>query len=210
MTFTGKQFLLIAASVVWLAASVVPLAYLSAAHLRAVKLMSNVPTLAVAALTNPAPENGVDGKTQGGSRWKLVHLLVEGCSCSAAVAEHLCERLPLKDVEEVVYVVGGDHHFEWVNNLQRLGFDVRVQNAEELRLALGSDAGPQLLIADPTGAIRYRGGYQSTRPGTRLNHLATNMEADTPQECEILLALRQGRDVQAYPAFGCGGSLSLP
>ncbi len=150
----------------------------------------------------------------------MIHLLVEGCGCSEAIAGHLCDRRPMKDVDEVVYVVAGNHHFDWVKKLNRDGFDVRVQTADEVRLALGTDAGPQLLIEDPTGAIRYRGGYQSTRPGARLNdasvihpglnHPATGLETDTPQESEILCALRQGRDVDVYPAFGCAGALNLP
>jgi len=195
MIVRSKQFLLIPALGLWFAASAVPLAYFSAAHGRALHLASRDRAVAV----KPAE-----------SRWRMVHLLVEGCGCSASIARHLCERLPSRDADEVVYVVGGSHHFDWVKNLQRLGFDVRVKNADEVRIALGTDSGPQLLIEDSTGAIRYRGGYQSTRPGTQLNHHAQGDEADSPQELEILSALRQGRDVKAYPAFGCAGSLSLP
>lgn len=173
------------------------MAFFGAGHLQSLILISEDRGL-------PAP---VRAANPARPRWRMVHLLVEGCDCSAAIARHLCDRRPIAGVDEVVYVVGGNHHFDWVKNLAGLGFDVQVKDAGELRRLLGTDAGPQLLIEDPTGAIRYRGGYQSSRPGTGLNHPPIGSETDIPQEREILSALRQGGEVEAYPAFGCAGSL---
>jgi hypothetical protein len=128
-----------------------------------------------------------------GSRWQAVHVLTEGCPCSAAVAEYLVSRGVAADVSEEVWIAGDGN--ELSNELASRGFRIERVTAEQLHHAHGASVlgAPWLLLLDPQGNLAYSGGYAQRRPqhGVELEDLA------------ILRQLQSGQPVASRPAFGC-------
>jgi len=127
------------------------------------------------------------------SRWQAVHVLSEGCPCSAAVAEYLLRRGPAADVSEQVWIAGDGNDLS--NELAPRGFKIQRVTAEQLHHAHGASVlgAPWLLLFDPQGTLAYSGGYAERRPqpGVELEDL------------KILHQLQSGRPVAPMPAFGC-------
>ncbi len=126
--------------------------------------------------------------------WQAVHVLTEGCPCSAAVAEYLVRRGPANGVSETVWIAGAGEDLS--SELVSRGFKIQRVTAKELHHAHGASVlgAPWLLLLDPQGNLAYSGGYaeQRPRPGVELEDLA------------ILQQLQSGQCVQTRPAFGCG------
>jgi hypothetical protein len=76
--------------------------------------------------------------------WRAVHIVVDGCPCSARLLEHLKSR-SLAGFRETTLILGRDLDPEAAH--ERYGFE----------------GVPWLVIADPAGRIRYSGGY-TARP----------------------------------------------
>lgn len=123
-------------------------------------------------------------------RWQAVYVLGEKCPCSSRVARHLMDRGPAKSIEEHILQVGDEPETE--AGLRRAGWVLWRRAPEVARDEYGALSAPLLVIVDPRGEIRYRGGL-SRRSDAR----------DGFHEQEIWTALQQGREVKQLPAYGC-------
>lgn len=129
---------------------------------------------------NPTPRPG----------WHLVHLLSTDCACSQKLADYLISRHPLPNVSETVLVVGPDHTL--TRRLLEHGWDVRTNQADNLRQRYGIRSIPALLVANPQHQIVYTGGY-ADRPNPQRGY----------RDLTILSQSQQGQRVSPYPIFGC-------
>lgn len=129
--------------------------------------------------------------------WRMVHVLAADCGCSAAVVEHLVQRRTAPTANEEVWLVGKSS--AWKQRLGAVGFTVNPITAADLESRHGLQGAPWLLIHDPTGALRYSGGYAETTPrrGTAL--------ADR----SLLARLQASETPTAFPAFGCATGRNL-
>ena len=121
-----------------------------------------------------------------------VHVLSSECPCSQRVVHHLVDTDRPPGWHEVVL---------WVGDLPPAPelvakFDVRKLTAAELA-ALGIEAAPILIAIDPSGRIRYSGGYTDRKQGAVFHDL------------DALAAVRGPTDLVALPVFGCAVSERL-
>lgn len=122
--------------------------------------------------------------------WQAIYILGSDCACSLRVAEHLAQRGRLADIEERTILVGRSAESDsW---LQRLGLQLVRWTAEDALQAFGAHNAPLLLFIDPSGDIRYAGGF-ARRSDFR----------DGFAEQKIWAELRAGREVERLPAYGC-------
>jgi hypothetical protein len=178
-------------AIVWFVGMSTALAWVMADHLRPLKFASAAPD---ARLSQPS------------SKWTVKHVLVEGCTCSEAIAHYLCHRGPLPEAYEVVYVAQGNRQVPWTDQLSQAGFVVERRPGEQLSAQLGVEGGPSLLVVNPTGTVRYRGGYQNSRP-REITDWAQIDPQNQPQDLLILSKLMKGQNVAPLPAFGCAVGL---
>ena len=127
--------------------------------------------------------------------WRAVHVMVEGCPCSATVAQHLVNRKPVSGWREFVYSLEGNVEPAWVAELRGAGYRVERMDAATLKSKTGASGGPWLLAATPEGKIVYSGGYAERRPSSGT--MAQLIDG------QILRDLSQGKNVAALPAYGC-------
>lgn len=158
-------------------------------------LASHLLTLPAPAIEDAALTAGVAGSRGDTTSWTLLHALSTECGCSERVINHLLASDRPAGVEETLLIVGppGDlaeraaaHGLRFVN-----------LTAEELAAKYSIQAVPLLVIADPSGAVRYSGGYTTRKRGPNI------------QDVEILASLRGGDGVAPLPLFGCPVSLAL-
>ncbi|MEO9142000.1 MAG: hypothetical protein ABI332_06995 [Polyangiaceae bacterium] len=126
-------------------------------------------------------------------QWLAVHVLSADCRCSRRVAEHLAQSERPNDWKEVVLWVGDgpiDVH------LDPAYFDVRHVSVADL-VASGIEAAPSLILVDPSGAVRYSGGYTDRKQGALIADL------------KLLSEVHAGETVAALPLFGCAVSERL-
>ena len=169
------------ALVAWFVAMVVVGSGLLAKHVLALPAPAQSPRLAasMAALRGP--------RAQG--QWLAVHVLYSECRCSQRIVDHLVSTERPGGWSEVVL---------WVGNLapraeleQR--FDVRRVGSGDLA-AYGIEAAPLLIVADPTGHLRYVGGYTTRKQGPVVDDLRIFDES------------RREDVVASLPVFGCAVS----
>lgn len=162
-------------------------------------IISAILVLLMSAHALPIARGTIDRPPAVSHRWQLLHVLVAGCPCSDTIAEHLLNRGPADAADEIVLLAPGHRVPPWVVTLRERGFIVEPCTTDEIRARTGVVAGPWVTMIDPTGNVRYAGGYQPTRPG------ATD---DPPDDLAILNALRTGTTTAAYPAFGCSAGVA--
>ncbi|HBP18930.1 MAG TPA: hypothetical protein DEA08_14230 [Planctomycetes bacterium] len=128
-------------------------------------------------------------------RWMAVHVLYADCRCSQRILDGFGQQERPAGAVEKVLLVGRHPGFE--ETAQRLGFDLRLLEAPELKQRYAIESAPLLLVIDPEGALRYAGGYTSRKQGL------------DPQDAQVIAALVAGRDPAELPLYGCGVSREL-
>ena len=137
---------------------------------------------ALAQLRNPAEQG----------RWLAVHVLYSDCRCSQGVADHLATTQRPADWSEIVLWVGDEPPPPALAH----SFDLRHATATDLA-TYGIEAAPSLVLADPSGQIRYAGGYTDRKQGPVIEDL------------RILRAVHDSETVPPLPLFGCAVSARL-
>lgn len=128
-------------------------------------------------------------------RWQLVHFLYTDCPCASQVADHLLARpSPMNTTEHVVLVGQAP---QLIERLRKLHFTVEVVDEVELEQRFGVTSVPLLVIADPSGELRYSGGYSTRKQGP------------VQEDLSILARLQGGAPVSPLPIFGCAVSREL-
>jgi hypothetical protein len=165
---------------VWGVAVSVPIALLNAAHLLPLPVRPIASSSAVATSTN--------------SHWQAVHILVADCPCSGFVANYLAARGARRELEEIIWIVGGPA--AWEEKLATSGFTVLHRDAEQIAAHLGIQGGPWLRLISPAGVVAYSGGYAPQRPRGSADF------------CDLTVwqAVARGETIKPYPAFGCAAS----
>ncbi|HWI18110.1 MAG TPA: hypothetical protein VNT81_10210 [Vicinamibacterales bacterium] len=156
----------------WVVCAVIPVAHLMARHVAPFARGGQ-------ASFKPAPA------------WRVRHVLVAGCDCSAVVASALLARSPRRDLDERIVVVGTGAAFE--HPLQQGGWAVDRLSATDVRDRYGVPGGPWLLVADPSGTERYSGGYATARP----------VRTSDVEDRRLIDAAIAGSAMAARPSFGC-------
>jgi hypothetical protein len=177
----------------WALGTAVLCAYLLGAHLLSLPTpATNEPRLRAAV----ARARGAEGKGD----WIAFHLLYRGCRCSRRVLEHLLERGPAPGYAETIVLVGdadGEGDEGDRARAAARGYRVEAIAAEALGPSYGVEAAPLLVVAAPSGEVRYVGGYSERKQGP----LARGAGA--------LARLAAGERVAPLPAFGCAVSERL-
>lgn len=159
----------------------------------------------VVALPVPARSDGqlalairnLPGVTSG--RWTTLHVLYQGCGCSARVFDHLIHRHARADLnEELVYVRDApraDADVEQTEARARAaGFHFQSVTPVELQQRYAIESVPLLVVADVAGEVRYSGGYTDKSGATEIDDLS------------IIDGVRGGRAIEPRPVFGCAVS----
>jgi hypothetical protein len=133
-----------------------------------------------------------DGDAQ---RWLVVHVLYASCRCSGAVVQHLVDTPRPRELAERILLVGSEPGVDAMLAGSALAV-VRV-SPDELAHDYGIAAAPMLLVVDPDGRLRYRGGYTDRKQGADIRDL------------EIIERLRAQDTVPPLPMFGCAVSEQL-
>lgn len=122
-------------------------------------------------------------------RWLVVHVLYAACGCSRNVLEHLVHDPRPSDLAERIVMVGTNPEIDAL----LLSSPLPIVRLDERELAerFAIEAAPLLLVVDPQGTLRYRGGYTEHKQGKLLRDVA------------IIDGLRADHDVAALPLFGC-------
>lgn len=132
---------------------------------------------------------------RGATAWVLTHVLYAECRCSRRIFEHIAERPTPAGVHERVLLIGRDE--SWERHARERSIELVEVDPTELRERFGIESAPLLLVADPQGRIRYRGGHTARKQGL------------DDRDIEILEALREGREAAALPVYGCAVSREL-
>lgn len=169
------KILLWAVSCLWAAVLVAQIGTWSTAH--AVPLQSRD-----IAITLPAAP-----------QWRAVHVLVDGCECSRAVAEYLRHRGPQPGWQEEIWILGA------ASSDPIAGFAITTPSAEAIQAA-GLVGGPRLLLFSPTGRLEWTGGYGPRKP----------REAESMLDLPVMLAASRGETPVTVPVYGCPRRNTLP
>jgi hypothetical protein len=132
---------------------------------------------------------------RGTGRWRAVYILGADCPCSTRVAAHLAHSARLLDADEEVAYVGAEPQTETIlkeSGMKRPGLRLVRYSAEQAFDLYGARSAPLLLFIDPSGVIRYSGGF------ARRNDFR-----DGFQEVRLWTELRRHGSVETLPAFGC-------
>lgn len=127
--------------------------------------------------------------------WMVVHVLYAACKCSGRVVDHLVEEPRPTGIADKVLLVGSVPEID--QRLAASPLTVVHTTAAELAERYDIEGAPLLLVVDPTGALRYRGGYTERKQSLAIQDIA------------ILERLRTEGDVAALPLFGCAVSKRL-
>jgi hypothetical protein len=132
-------------------------------------------------------------------RWSALHVLYEGCGCSARVLTHLMARHARADLNEQVLFVRDAPQAdpgleETAVRARGAGFGFASVTPGELEQRYQIEAVPLLVVADAAGHIRYSGGYTEKSGVVEVD--------DVP----LIDGVRSGRSVEARPVFGCAVS----
>ncbi len=170
----------------WGVGTVVLCAYLLAAHLVTLpKPPVNEPRLREAIARSHGPG--------AGGRWAAMHVLYRGCRCSGRVFDHLLARGPAAGYVETIVFVGdaGEGGGDEEARAKAAGFGFEPVAAEALGSIYGVEAVPLLVVASPSGELRYVGGYSDRKQGP------------VARDARALATLAEGGAVEALPVFGC-------
>lgn len=182
---------------IWALFIVVFMSLLMGGHTVPLPAAGNQPTLVNFKSATFSDQNAALAPAATNAGWKIIHVLVAGCSCSSYTAASLAARKPIVAEPEFVFVLGGAAPWEF--SLRQSGFIVEEKDAEQLAKDTGIQGGPWLLLISPAGKIVYSGGYaaERPRPGVALNDLA------------VITAAFHGEPMPAYPAYGCAATRVL-
>ena len=108
---------------------------------------------------------------------------------------HLAERRPLPDMTEAVVLVGANDEFERM--IRETGYELEVLTPSQLAQSYHVESAPMFAVLDPSGVLRYLGGYTERKQGPVI------------QDVTIVERLRSERPVAELPLFGCAVSRSL-
>ncbi len=138
----------------------------------------------------------VHSLTQESGAWQMLHVVADGCRCSARVIDHLLQRGRYAGLgAEAVVVIG--HRPDWERKLRALGFSYAELSGDAVAEKTGVEAAPTLVIIDPQGTVRYAAGYYKT------------WQLIEAQDAAILQQVKQGQDPVPLPLFGCAFSQRL-
>ncbi len=174
--------------VLWAAAVLLVGSYLLAGHL----------------LTLPKPESADERLAAGiarvrtpqnEGRWLALHVLYTGCGCSKRVLDHLVSRGASSFAIERVVLVGGDDAI--AARVRAAGYQYEAVTDATLESQYGVAAAPLLVIADPTNAVRYVGGYTDRKQSEKI------------QDEEMFALLAKGETPSPLPVFGCAVAKKL-
>lgn len=127
--------------------------------------------------------------------WLAAHVMYADCRCSQRIVDHLVESRRPDRLTEHVLLVGEDASMG--ERLTAQGYVVTQLTPERLLSEYHLRAAPMLLIADPTGTLRYAGGYTERKQGYQVRDLT------------ILDELMAAGTALELPAFGCAVSQAL-
>lgn len=128
-------------------------------------------------------------RTARNDGWFAVHVLYAECACSHRIADHLIHSRRPSGWEEVVLWVGSS---EPPPDLQR---SLRVKNLTRSELShYGVESAPLLVALDPSGSVRYSGGYTDRKQGPIV------------EDVRILTETARAESVVSLPVLGCAVS----
>ena len=127
--------------------------------------------------------------------WSVIHVLYAQCRCSQRIVEHLVGRERPIGVKERVLLVGDGA--EYAAKLTSAGFGVVLATPAEMKEHYHVESAPLLVVSDPTGRVRYSGGYTREKQGPDIRDLA------------IIGELRSGGTPAELPTLGCAVSDEL-
>ncbi|MCI5065534.1 hypothetical protein MRY87_07410 [bacterium] len=127
----------------------------------------------------------------------VVHVLTEGCKCSAVISRYLVERGPLSGVRErVLYAAKSDAAIE---PFREAGFETELLRSEGQIASYGITASPMFVVVNGAGEQLYTGGYSERL----LRH------SGQVKDRQIIAGLAKGDSFSALPVFGCAVSKKL-
>ncbi len=122
----------------------------------------------------------------------IVHVLVDGCEPSRAVAEHLVSRGADPSEREHVLMVGRAESLR--ERLERAGYRTFAASADQIRETFGIAAAPLLMVYERGGdAVLYAGGYSPERPA----------RPEDVRIAAIVSAARAGKSLTPFPVHRC-------
>ncbi|MCH2155881.1 MAG: hypothetical protein MK080_07755 [Opitutales bacterium] len=127
----------------------------------------------------------------------ILHFLSPHCGCSLTAAEYLKERLPQPDQTERIIIAGQDPRIDAL--FEGTDWAIESWDADEVEATYGVSAGPWLMIADASGAVRYSGGYAATPVRSSSDF----------QDLTLLNEVKENHQPDTLPAFGCATSTRL-
>jgi hypothetical protein len=128
-------------------------------------------------------------------RWTALHVLYTSCRCSQRILDHLWSRRAIPGIDERVVLVGPPRSYPAL--AAAAGYGVEALTPGELSARYGVAAAPLLVVADPSGRIRYSGGYTERKQGPDI------------RDGQIIAALMRDDAPAALPLFGCAVSREL-
>jgi hypothetical protein len=136
-------------------------------------------------------------RTEHGDRdaWMAVHVLYAACSCSRRVVDHLVDDPRPDGVRDKILLVGSTPEIE-----QRLASSTATiirTTPTELAEHYEIESAPMLVVVDPAGVVRYRGGYTERKQSLAIQDIA------------IIERLRDDDTVGELPLYGCAVSKRL-
>jgi hypothetical protein len=150
----------------WIAAGTIGGATLVVGHSFA------LPRSAAASPTVTPPRADGRPPIAGTAPWSTLHVLYAGCRCSEAIFAHLFQRGTIAGTtERIVLVATGSEEATAAAYLARAtaaGFAVETVKPDDLVRHFGVEAAPLLVVADPSGRIRYAGGYTDRKQHLEL------------------------------------------
>lgn len=152
-------------------------------------------------ITLPRPDEGDDVLSAGLASLRAregllaVHVLYSECGCSDRVFDHLLERGPMANVDEVVLLVGPRGGM--AQRARAGGWRVEHVGRRELETRFHIVSAPMLAVLDGANHVRHLGGYTRVKRGPEILDVA------------ILTALRGGDRPEELPLYGCATGLEL-
>ena len=128
-------------------------------------------------------------------QWLAVHVLYAACRCSRDVVDHLLDDARPEGLAERILMVGSTPEIE--RRLAGSAIEVIRVQPQELAERYAIEAAPLLLVVDPDGRLRYRGGYAERKQASQLHDI------------EIIARLREHGEAASLPLFGCPVSDAL-
>jgi hypothetical protein len=134
--------------------------------------------------------------------WFTLHVLYASCRCSENIFAHLFQRGPITGATERIVLVtahGDDPTAAGYHaRATAAGFRVETVTPDDLARRFGVEAAPLLVVADPTGRVRYAGGYTDRKQHLELGDqtIIADLMAGRPSTELSLVASAVSRRLQ--------------